>query len=198
MKAFLIKNILLFLCFIRFGMTAEAQERSALIPDYALVQHAGSIGYLSLGAGYELFDDARGSLELTYGRVPEVKGGPLNIVSAKFSYRPVELRVNNTITAYPANPGVFLSYHLDEQFGLGFDREQYGRSYYGWPTALRGHLSLSNEVAIKTGEKLKSVTLYSEFNVNDLYLVSLFYKNNKQWLSPFDIIKLGFGVKVGF
>ena len=112
--------------------------------------------------------------------------------------RAVELRVNNRITAYPANPGVFLSYHLDEQFGLGFDREQYGRGYYGWPTALRGHLSLSNEVAIKTGEKLKSLTIYSEFNVNDLYLVSLFYKNNKQWLSPFDIIKLGFGVKVGF
>jgi len=198
MKALSIKYSFLLLCLIAFFMTAEAQERSVLIPQYALVQHAGSIGYLSLGAGYELFRNKRGSLEFTYGEVPKSKGGPLHIISTKFAYRPFEVKVNDRIKVYPANPGAFLSYHLDKQFGLGFDREQYGKGYYGWPTALRGHVSLSNEVAIKTGEKVRSVTLYSEFNVNDLYLASFFYKNNSEWLSPLDIIKLGLGIKVGF
>lgn len=198
MKALYIKYSLLLFSFLVFHNTGKAQKFAILIPRYAIIQHAGSIGYLSGGPGYELFNDKSGSLEFTYGMVPKSKGGPLHILSTKFAYHPFEVKVNNNIKIYPANPGLFFSYHLGKQFDLAFDREQYGKSYYGWSTAFRGHFSISNEVKINTGEKLKSLTLYSEFNVNDLYLASMFFKNNQEWLSPLDIIKLGIGVKVGF
>lgn len=198
MKVLNIKYYLLLVGFVLFYNTGKAQNFSILIPQYATIQHAGSIGYLSAGAGYELFKDKSGSLEFTYGMVPKSKGGPLNILSTKFIYCPFEINLNSKIKIYPANPGVFFSYHLGKPFDLAFDKDQYEKGYYGWSTALRGHFSLSNEIKINTNEKLKSLSLYSEFNVNDLYLASMFYRNNREWLSPTDIIKLGIGVKVGF
>lgn len=198
MKALNIKFILMLFCFALLYNTGKAQKFSELIPQYAIIQHAGSIGYVSLGAGYELFKDNSGNLELLYGMVPKSKGGSLHILSTKFAYHPFEIKVNKNIKFYPANPGLFFSYHLGKQFDLAFDQEQYGKSYYGWSTAVRGHFSLSNEVKINTGGKLKSLSLYTEFNVNDLYLASILYKNNREWLSLSDIIKLGIGVKVGF
>jgi hypothetical protein len=163
-----------------------------------VVQHAGSIGYLSVGADYDLFKNKRGNLGFNFGMVPEGQGGPLHIVTAKFAYRPIEVNLSKRAKFYPINPGAFFSYHLDKQFDIAFDREQYGKSYYGWSTAVRGYLSASNEIRFTTGKRLKSLTLYSEFNASDLYLASLFFKNNRKWLGADDIIKLGLGIKVGF
>lgn len=179
------------------GIRLKAQLLETLKPDYVVLQHAGSIGYMSIGGGYELFKNDRGSLEFDYGYVPKNRGGTLHIATTKFAYRPFRIKIKDKVSIFPLNPGVFFSYHFGKQFGLGFDRDQYGKSYYGWSTALRGHISVSNEIKLHTGNK-NSVSIYSEFNTNDLSLVSMFYKNNSQWLSPEDIVKLGVGVKVGF
>ncbi|MBC8053064.1 MAG: hypothetical protein H7Y13_08365 [Sphingobacteriaceae bacterium] len=196
MKALRIKiKIAFIICCFSPGL--KAQGLSALKPDHAVLQYAGSIGYVSVGLGYDLFKKKRGSLEFNYGYVPEDKGGTLHIASTKFAYRPWQIKIKEFATVYPVNPGVFFSYHFGKQFDIAFDREQYGKSYYGWSTAIRGHISLSNEIKLYTGEK-KSVTLYSEFNTSDLYLASMFFKNNRKWLSPQDIVKLGIGLKVGF
>lgn len=197
MKVSLTRLVLL-LFFAGIAKPGAAQNKSGLIPDYVVIQHAGSIGYFSGGAGYDLFYKDRGYMEFLYGKVPGSKGGPLNIVTAKFAYRAFDLEISDKIKVHPFNPGVFFSYHLDDQFDITFDEEQYGKSYYGWSTAVRAHISVSNELKMYAGNTLKSVTLYSEFNTSDLYLASLFYKNNRDWLRPEDIIKLGIGIKVGF
>lgn len=197
MKILRTKNLTALFCLMLLSGITQAQWIKRLKPDYAVLQHAGSIGYLSVGAGYELFRNNRGSLEFDLGVVPENRGGPLHILTSKFAYRPFEVKLKDNATIYPFNPGAFLSYHLDKQFSFQFDKEQYGKGYYGWSTAMRAHISVSNEIEFKT-KKLKSVTLFSEFNTSDLYLVSLLYINNSEWLKPSDIIKLGFGVKVGF
>lgn len=197
MKISRIKYFAPLFCLMLLSGITQAQWINRLKPDYAVLQHAGSIGYLSVGAGYELFRNHRGSLEFDLGVVPENRGGPLHILTSKFAYRPFEVKLKDKAIIYPFNPGIFLSYHLDKQFSFRFDEEQYEKGYYGWSTAMRGHISVSNEIEFKT-KKLKSVTLFSEFNTSDLYLVSLLYINNSKWLKPSDIIKLGFGVKVGF
>ncbi|MGV3509329.1 MAG: hypothetical protein ACO1N7_08580 [Sphingobacteriaceae bacterium] len=198
MKALAIKSCIVLIFSVFFTLFAKGQD-SLLIPKHISIQHAGSIGYLSIGAGYDLFRNKRGSLEFVYGHVPKSKGGPLNIVSIKFAYRPFEVKITDGIQFYPINPGLFLSYHFGDQFDISFDHQQYEKSYYGWSTAIRGHISVSNEIKLDASAiKLKHVKLYSEFNVSDLYLASFFFKNNSKWLSPGDIIKLGIGVKVGF
>lgn len=178
----------------------HAQFPEVLVPKEAVIQYAGSIGYLSAGAGYHLFKNKRGSLDFHYGFVPKAKGGDLHIVSAKFAYRPVEIRLKKLGSIYPVNPGVFLSYHFGKEFDLHWDKSQYEEGYYWWSSALRPHLSISNELkldAIKLlrGSKIRSVSIYSEFNTNELYLIS--YLQNMSGLHLTDIFKLGFGLKIG-
>lgn len=180
--------------------TAMAQERPDLVPDAVILQHAGSIGYFSIGGSYEAFKNKRGNVDVLYGFVPESKGGPLHIITAKFAYRPFVLNLGETITIHPVNPGMFFSYTFDKKLSFMFDKDQYGKGYYGWSEALRAHLSLSQEIHLNKrpfeGRTLKGVILYSEFNVSDLYLAS--WIQNPQALSPDDVSKLGVGVKVKF
>ncbi|WP_374165384.1 hypothetical protein [Arcticibacter sp. MXS-1] len=177
------------------------QISQVLIPSDIVVQHAGSIGYFSVGAGYELFKNKRGTLDFHYGHVPEGKGGSLHILSAKFAYRPFEVKVNEHVSVYPFNPGAFVSYHFGKAFDFYWDKSQYEDGYYWWSSAIRPHLSVSNEVKL-TGQKLlrslrvKAMTIYSEFNTNELYLVS-FYQNPGD-LALTDIIKIGLGVRLKF
>lgn len=196
-------NIKCWICvaFLLSHTSAFAQLGKVLTPDVVLVQYAGSIGYGSIGAGYDLFKNNRGNLDFVYGYVPRSKGGVLHVITTKFAYRPFKINLGKNFTLYPVNPGVFFSYHLGDQFALSHDREYFEKGYYWWSTALRSHLSFSNEMKINTEELLhdkglKKVSLYSELNTNDLYLVS-WYKNQKT-MSITDIFKVGVGVRMAF
>lgn len=194
-------SISIIVCLTLWSGMLYGQKRHTLLPDGGILQHAGSIGYFSIGVSYDIFENKRGNIDVLYGYVPRNKGGELNILTAKFAYRPFQFHISDAVTFYPVNPGAFFSYTLDEDLSFKFDTEQYGKSYYGWSEALRSHISLSQEVAIN-GRKLfgdnsvKGVVVYSEFNASDLYLVS--WVQNTKALDLSDIFKLGVGVKVKF
>jgi len=201
MKIFLIKNLLYsLLCVLLFTTNeAHAQVPEFLIPKDIVIQHAGSIGFMSLGIGYPVFKNKRGSLDFNYGYVPEGRGGTLRILSGKFAYRPWKIKISDGIKLYPANPGVFFTYHFGEQFDFYWDKDTYEDGYYWWSTALRPHISISTEVELdalkifKTS-KIKGIRLYSEFNTNELYLVSYF--KNVGAVPLRNIFKLGIGLRV--
>ncbi|TQM52427.1 hypothetical protein BDE36_4243 [Arcticibacter tournemirensis] len=178
-----------------------SQFPEILIPKDVIVQHAGSIGYFSVGAGYRLFKNKRGNLDFNYGFVPENKGGTLHIISAKFVYRPFEIKLKDWAKLYPLNPGAFVSYHYGKEFDFYWDKSQYDEGYYWWSSAIRPHISFSNEIKLDSKKlfgsgKIKSLSIYSEFNTNDLYMVS--YVLNTKDLSLTDIFKLGIGIRLGF
>ncbi|WP_432710888.1 hypothetical protein [Pedobacter sp.] len=177
----------------------HAQFSKVLIPQDVTLQHAGSNGFMSAGFGYNFFKNKRGHLDLGYGFVPEKRGGELHILSLKFNYRPWEIHITDGIKLYPANPGAFVTYHLGPQFDFYWDKDTYEDGYYWWSTALRPHLSLSTEFnfdmkkLFKT-DKIKNISVYSEFNTNELYLVSYF--QNAGTLNLTEIFKLGVGIRV--
>ncbi len=194
-------NGVILICLLLLAGSGSAQSRHELIPDALVVQHAGSIGFFSFGGSYDLFRDHQGNLDLLYGFVPESKGGQLDILTLKFAYRPLVLKVSNGITLKPLNPGAFLSYTFDKDLTIVFDREQYGKGYYGWSEALRLHLSLSQEAEVYSRRLMgrgpvRGVVFYSELNASDLYLVS--WVQNARGLPFTDILKLGLGIKVRF
>ena len=181
------------------GSPALAQIPQFLIPKDVTLQHAGSIGFMSAGFGYPVFENQRGHLDFNYGFVPEKRGGELHVLSIKFNYRPWEIDIADGIKLYPANPGAFVTYHLGPQFDLHWDKDTYEEGYYWWSTALRPHLSLSTEFQMNAKklfktDKIKGISLYSEFNTNELYMVSYF--QNVGALSITDIFKLGIGLRV--
>lgn len=171
-----------------------------LIPQSINMQHAGSIGYINVGFGYNIFKNKRGSLDFSYGNVPGSKGGKLDILAVKLAYRPFVLSLGDWATFYPANPGMFVSYHLGKDFEFAHDSKQFPDNYYWWSTAMRLHISLSNEVklhmpALFSGKVIKSLSVYSEFNTNELYLISVVRNTGSLHLS--DIVKIGLGIRVG-
>ncbi|WP_235048413.1 hypothetical protein [Arcticibacter svalbardensis] len=180
---------------------SSAQFPKFLIPKSVVSQYAGSIGFVSVGAGYELFKNDRGSLDFNYGYIPKNKGGVLHILAAKFAYRPIEIKVNKWAKLYPVNPGAFISYHFGPQFDTQWDKDTYEKGYYWWSTAVRPHISIGTELKLDAKKILpslgvKALRVYSEFNTNELYLIS--YYQNVGSLSITDIFKLGFGVRVDF
>jgi hypothetical protein len=182
-----------------FGIRANAQQ--FLIPDEVILQHAGSIGYVSVGAGYKLFNNERGNLDLLYGYVPKSKGGTLHIITAKFAYKPFVINVNKLGKIYPFNPGFFLTYTGHPDLELKFSKDNWPKGYYFWSEAIRPHLSFSNELELTKprfikAAGLKSLSVYSEFNSNEWYLVNYF--QNVPEVSVKDVFKLGIGVRMRF
>ena len=189
----------LFLVFLA-GICTSSQAQKFLTPDDVTLQYGGSIGYLNLSAGYKILKE-KGSLNFGYGFVPKSKGGRLHMATAKIAYRPFNIPIKDWAVIRPLNPGFFITYDFGGDFTHKRDESQFSKGYYWWNSAIRPHLSFSNEISLNSRKalpdsKIKNVTLYSEFNTNDLYVVS--WVVNRKTISPGDIFKLGLGVKVHF
>ncbi|WP_242695870.1 hypothetical protein [Desertivirga brevis] len=194
------KNIAILLLAVLPLAKAKSQGVRFLVPDGVVAHYGGSIGFGSAGISYDLFKNQRGNLDFTFGYVPESKGGPLRILTGKFSYKPVKIGLKDIGTLYPVNPGTFISYTPGEQFEK-WSKTQYPKGYYWWSKSTRIHLSLSTEAKFN-GEKvlhkagIKAIGVYSELNTNDLYAVSWF--KNKDSMSFLEIVRVGYGVRVYF
>lgn len=198
MQKLLITKCILFVFLTGIYTTSQAQK--ILTPDDVTLQYGGSIGFFNISAGYKILKE-KGSLNFGYGFVPKFKGGNLHMATAKFAYRPFKIPVRDWAVIHPVNPGFFITYDFGGDFEHKRDQSQFEKGYYWWNTAIRPHLSFSNELTLNLRKalpesRIKNLTLYSEFNTNELYVVS--WVVNRKTISMGDIFKLGLGVKVHF
>jgi hypothetical protein len=179
--------------------TSKAQNRflNVITPDQAIIQYAGSIGYISAGIGYNLFKD-KSVLSFHYGYVPRNKGGELDIAAVKLDYKPFSIRIGDQLIFHPINPVAFISYTFGQEFGFEFDSKVYADGYYFWSPALREHLGLTSELKIlgDGSSVIRSVSLFAEANTNDLYAINWYH--DRKGIPFTDIFRLGFGLKVNF
>lgn len=179
--------------------SAYAQKSfiSRLRPDQVNLQYAGSIGYFSGGIGYNLWNE-KTVLSAHYGYVPKNKGGWMSIFTAKFEYKPFEIKVKNKFIIHPINPVFFPSYTSGDNFDYQFKTSQYREGYYFWSSALRLHLGAGSEVKILNNKTaaFKSVSFYVEANTNDLYAISWF--ENRTTTPFYAMFKLGYGLRLNF
>lgn len=202
MNVYIFKYPLVFvLLMVGSGLTAHGQNFKFLVPKEAIVQYAGSIGYFSAGAGYEIFGNKRGNLSFHYGYVPESKGGELHITTVKLAYKPWKVALKDWGAFYPFNPGFFASYTFHKDLEVFFPSGQYPKDYYYWSEAIRPHLSFNSEIELEAPKVFKSrgiraLGLYIEANTNDYYLIN--YLQNTSELNINDIFQLGLGLRVKF
>lgn len=176
---------------------AQDKLMNALTPDFAGVQYAGSLGYFSVGAGYDLFKKT--TISLNYGYVPEQKGGKMHILALKLEYKPLKIPIGTKLMLQPFNPGIFATYTFDKELSFKFTSPQYPKNYYFWSEALRKHIFANSEIKLinpLNNKKIQAVGLYIEANTNDIYLISWF--ENRTTIPFTDIFKLGYGLKVYF
>jgi hypothetical protein len=197
-----IKHVLLLVSVYALTTAARAQERedkslfNKLLPSQYTLQYAGSMGFLSIGAGYANRSDNL-NFSLHYGHVPEKAGGKLDIVTARFVGKPFRTRVTQNTSWTPFNPVAFVSYTLNEGFYTSWPAERYPKDYYWWSSAFRLHAGVNSELTFlsaPSAKMVKSYACYVELNTNDLYIAS--YMNNRKFLSLWDILRIGAGVKV--
>ena len=175
--------------------SSVSAQQAGLRPDFANIQYAGSIGFISGGIGYDVFK--RHQLSLHYGHVPERLGGVLHIIAAKLMFNIWSHRVSEHVTITPFDAGVMVSYHFGSQFRSRWPSHRYPDSYYWRKSSLRAHLAAESSVTFDFDEKgIRSITAFVGLNTNELYLIS-FLKNTRS-LALTDIVKVGYGVRVRF
>jgi len=182
-----------------FVSSADAQRSflKRIEPDQVNLQYAGSIGFISGGIGYNLFNE-KAALSFHYGYVPKSKGGWMSIFTAKFEYKPFCINVKDKLIIHPINPVFFPSYTSGDNFDYQFSTTKYREGYYFWSSALRLHLGAGTEVKILTNKNaaFKSVSVYAEANTNDLYAISWF--ENRTSTPFYAMFKLGYGLRLNF
>lgn len=183
--------------FLILSSAVHAQKKSAAAPDFIVIQYAGSIGYLSAGTGYDVFK-SKGRASVHFGSVPKARGGLLNVITGKVFYEPWNTRISDRLWLNPADIGLMASYHMGENFRKNVPDLLNGDNYYWWHTSLRIHLAMETALSIEMEPNrfFSKVTVYSELNTNDLYLVSFF--KNASSLSGSEMIKAGIGVRFNF
>ncbi|WP_342087384.1 hypothetical protein [Dyadobacter sp. OTU695] len=176
--------------------TSHAQLARKLAPDFAQIQYAGSNGWVGVGAGHEFFNRHLRT-NLQYGYVPPAKGGPLHLFSGSIFYQPVRIKVGNHLQVNPLDIGFKGSYQFGNDYFFRLP-SRYPPNYYWWKPAFRLHLatesSLTYKLASNTG--VRTLSIYLEFNTNDLYMVS--YVLNAGSLRIGEVVKAGVGVRLGF
>lgn len=190
---------IVFITAVCFAKPSSAQRSffSHLKPEQLNLQYAGSIGFISAGAGYHFFKE-KTTLCFNIGYVPENLGGELTIIAIKFEYKPYTIKLGKRLVLHPINPVFFPSYTLGENFDFKFEKPQYRKGYYFWSSALRLHLGAGTELKLLSNNnaKIKSVSLYAEANTNDLYAISWF--KNRTSTPFYEIFKMGYGLRMNF
>ncbi len=196
----------LFVAFVNFTRTASAQQiafkeykRPWYVPDQAVVQFAGNIGFLSAGLGYSLKQD-KINLDFLYGFTPGFEAQTnIHTVTGKFTYSPWRKNVNQRYTWEPFQFGAGINYSLGPQFYTTLPKH-YPDGYYFWTTSFRLLPFISTAMSKNLGNTtssvgIKKVRVYLEVGTHDLAVLSV--ATNKT-LNPWDIISLAMGTKLLF
>ena len=175
---------------------ASGQDKRTFLRDFAAVQYAGSIGFLSAGIGYDIFKK-KATAGLYYGYVPPAHGGHLHIVSTRLLFNTWSFNLSDKLKFQPLSAGVMVTYHFGEQFRSQWPDHQYPQGYYWWRTSLRTHINTQTSLSQTfEGKFFSSITCYVDLNVSELYLVS--FLQNHRSLSAGEIIKVGYGIRLNF
>lgn len=168
-----------------------------LIPKYGKLQYAGSMGFLSIGGGYDYGVNRQWETDIFLGFVPHYTTNKNKItLTVKQNYIPWKIDLNSRYMIEPLTTSMYINTVFDDDFWIS-EPDKYPNSYYAFSTRIRINASLGQRLTYKfkpeTHKYFKSVTLYYEVSTNDVYVLSAF-KNS--YLKPEDYLVLSAGVKV--
>ncbi len=167
------KTILIFfyfsLIFIKVysNDTTLVKSKSWYVPDYAKVQFAGNIGFLSIGTGYSLFNNYLQS-DIFYGYVPKsIAGTKIHTISQKNSFTLFQYKTDKYVLA--SITGFATSFETGNNSFL-FLPDEFPKGYYN-PNLMHFTFFLGSKVHLPfKNKKLNSIEIYTELGTVDTYL----------------------------
>lgn len=172
---------------------AQEQDRAALLPDYAALQYAGSIGVVAGGFGYR---NSRQTIEseLLLGYLPLSVGGDRIVTAAlKSNWLPFKLFRNKPFHFYPLQTGIMVSYTFGDQYFVK-QPSSYPKGYYTFSTAVHAYWQFGSRLSLPVRDK--RLELYYEFNASAEEIVSMI--QNPNFLTPDKVFSLALGLKLNF
>ncbi len=186
--------------FLATSVQATEKKRHPMIPRSIVGQHAGSIGYLSIGCEWEYGKNDQWATALLVGVIEKYQSNRAKAtLTLKQTYSPWHISLNSKISLRPLNCGLFLNTIYSHHFWAK-EPEKYPSGYYRFSPRIRPNIFIGQEITLHIPQKekmnLKSVSFYYEFNTSDIYLCSYFPNTGEIRLK--DILSLGLGVKLNF
>ncbi len=172
------------------------KNQSWLLPDFAKIQFAGNIGFISIGTGYSVLNDHL-QVDLLYGYVPGSIGGvEIHTLTFRINAIPFYDSVFNDYKLSWIYLGFGVNYAPGDKFFIGsFDK--YPDDYYQ-PTAIHGIIYIGSKIHKDGrifGSRLKGYDIYVELGTVDNYLRSAV---KTEEISYSEILNLSFGVALYF
>lgn len=166
-----------------------------LIPTYQKIQFAGSIGVVSIGAGWDYGKRDRWETELLFGLVPRFSSDRAKVTfTIKENFLPWTIQDHKKVSFTPLVCTLFINSVLDNHFWIK-EPERYPSNYYKFSTRLRFHAGLGQRINVHLSKKFpnKSISLCYELTTSDLYLISCL---PNKYIKLKDILSLSVGVKL--
>lgn len=191
-----------FLVSVSANVKAETPDKgktptlwNKITPDFMKSQFAGSIGAVSVGAGWN-YGKNRWETDLLIGLVPRnADRHAMVTLTLKQNYLPWKIGLGKDFMFEPLNCGLFLNTLLDNDFWVK-NPDKYPEGYYTFSTKVRIHVFLGERITFKLKNQnqfVKSVSLFYELSTSDLYLINAI---DNKYLTPSDYLSLAIGVKV--
>lgn len=168
-----------------------------LIPEYGKIQYAGSMGFLSIGGGYDYGVNKQWETDIFLGFLPHYSTDKNKItLTVKQNYIPWKVDLNNRWMIEPLTTGMYINTVFDDDFWIS-EPDKYPNSYYAFSTRIRINAFLGQRITYKlkpnAQKYLKSFTVFYEVSTNDVYVLSAW---NNAYLKPEDYLVLSAGIKV--
>ncbi len=126
MKQYIIISFILLLTVGSLG-AENSKKRFNFIPDFAKIQFAGNVGFISVGAGYSFWND-KYNMSFIYGYVPESKGGTeIQSFTNKNTFRLYSLKLNQSVVSFTT--GGFVNFETGKNSYLTLP-DHYPSDYY--------------------------------------------------------------------
>lgn len=204
-------NISLFLLLFFFSTQAHAQNHEkfekrvevyknkwqSLIPTHLKLQYAGSMGFLSIGTGWDYGKKAQWETDLIIGYVPPASGDKAKVAfTIKQNYIPWKVKLGNEKFFFePLTTGLYVNTISGRDF-WSTEPERYPSGYYNMSTKIRFHIFLGERLTYRVPPErrwhFKEITFFYEISTCDLYIASAVQNS---YLKPHDYLKLSLGVK---
>lgn len=169
---------------------------ASLIPTQTIIQYAGNMGMLSIGAGWDYGKRKQWETNLLLGYLPKHDSKHAKItMTLKENFIPWKIDIGKNFVFEPLSTGLYVNTVFGREF-WATQPDKYPEGYYKFATKIRLNVFVGQRITkCLDGENLlrtRGITLFYEVSSPDMYI---FTKIKNSSLSVFDIISLSLGVK---
>jgi hypothetical protein len=173
------------------------QSWNCLIPRYAKVQYAGSMGLFSIGMGWDYGKNRQWETDLLFGLIPKYSSTNAKVtMTIKENFTPWTISLGKGWGFQPLETGVYLNTVFSNKFWT-HEPSRYQSGYYGFSTRIRGNIFIGQRWQYTFPNSAhrfaKSINVFYELSTCDFLLVSAVQNS---YLKPSDYLRLSFGIKL--